>query len=350
MLNKQQLKWFEDLTQIDGVSGHELYVAKYLHQEYGRLGYEVKYDQLGSIVAYKKSKIENAPKVMVLAHMDEVGFLVKEITETGVLKIHPVGGWFSQTLLAHRVRVTNRYGDVFKGTIGSIPPHMLSPEERNKPMQIDQMIVDIGAKDKDEVLDLKVQVGDMIVVDGPFEKLNDKRLLAKAFDNRYGCVMGLDILDSLHDKDLPFDLYVGASVQEEVGLRGAQTITQMINPDYAMVLDCSPANDALDKNAQGKLGDGVLIRMMDASMIANKDLIHELVDVCVDNDIKHQYYFSNGGTDAGIVHKVHDGVPTVTACIVARNIHTSSSILDVEDYLNAKKAILKLLKFKGETL
>lgn len=325
-------------------------MAKYLHQEYGRLGYEVKYDQLGSIVAYKKSKIENAPKVMVLAHMDEVGFLVKEITETGVLKIHPVGGWFSQTLLAHRVRVTNRYGDVFKGTIGSIPPHMLSPEERNKPMQIDQMIVDIGAKDKDEVLDLKVQVGDMIVVDGPFEKLNDKRLLAKAFDNRYGCVMGLDILDSLHDKDLPFDLYVGASVQEEVGLRGAQTITQMINPDYAMVLDCSPANDALDKNAQGKLGDGVLIRMMDASMIANKDLIHELVDVCVDNDIKHQYYFSNGGTDAGIVHKVHDGVPTVTACIVARNIHTSSSILDVEDYLNAKKAILKLLKFKGETL
>lgn len=350
MLNNKQLKWFEDLTQIDGVSGHEKYVAHYLHQEYESMGYDVLYDQLGSITAYKKSKKENPPKVMLLGHMDEVGFLVKEITDTGVLKLHPVGGWFSQTLLAHRIKLTNRYGDVFKGTIGSIPPHMLSPEDRKKPMEISQMIADVGAQDKDEVLSWNIQVGDMIVVEGPFEKLNEKRLLAKAFDNRYGCVMGLDILDSLKDVELPFDLYVGASVQEEVGLRGATTLTQMIKPDYAIVLDCSPANDALDKKAQGRLGDGILIRMMDGSMIANKDLIHELVDVCVKEDIKHQYYFSNGGTDAGAVHKTHHGVPTVTACIVARNIHTSSSILDVDDYLSAKKAILNLLEFKGERL
>ncbi len=350
MLSKQQLRWFEEITQIDGVSGHEKNVAHYLKTEYEKMDYDVLYDQLGSITAFKKSKKENAPKVMLLGHMDEVGFLVKDITETGVLKLHPVGGWFSQTLLAHRVNVTNRYGEVFKGTIGSIPPHMLSAADRAKPMEIAQMAVDVGAQDKEEVLSWKIQVGDMVVVDGPFEKLNEKRLLAKAFDNRYGCVMGLDILNSLKDKDLPFDLYVGASVQEEVGLRGATTITNMINPDYAIVLDCSPANDALDKNAQGKLGAGVLIRMMDGSMIANKDLIHELVDVCVENDIKHQYYFSNGGTDAGAVHKSNMGVSTVTACIVARNIHTSSSILDVEDYLAAKKAILKLLELKESTL
>ncbi len=350
MLSKQQLRWFEEITQIDGVSGHEKNVAHYLKTEYEKMDYDVLYDQLGSITAFKKSKQENAPKVMLLGHMDEVGFLVKDITETGVLKLHPVGGWFSQTLLAHRVNVTNRYGEVFKGTIGSIPPHMLSAADRAKPMEIAQMAVDVGAQDKEEVLSWKIQVGDMVVVDGPFEKLNEKRLLAKAFDNRYGCVMGLDILNSLKDKDLPFDLYVGASVQEEVGLRGATTITNMINPDYAIVLDCSPANDALDKNAQGKLGAGVLIRMMDGSMIANKDLIHELVDVCVENDIKHQYYFSNGGTDAGAVHKSNMGVSTVTACIVARNIHTSSSILDVEDYLAAKKAILKLLELKESTL
>ena len=350
MLSKQQLRWFEEITQIDGVSGHEKNVAHYLKTEYEKMDYDVLYDQLGSITAFKKSKQENAPKVMLLGHMDEVGFLVKDITETGVLKLHPVGGWFSQTLLAHRVNVTNRYGEVFKGTIGSIPPHMLSPQDRAKPMEIAQMAVDVGAQDKEEVLSWNIQVGDMVVVDGPFEKLNEKRLLAKAFDNRYGCVMGLDVLDTFKDIDLPFDLYVGASVQEEVGLRGATTITNMINPDYAIVLDCSPANDALDKNAQGKLGAGVLIRMMDGSMIANKDLIHELVDVCVENDIKHQYYFSNGGTDAGAVHKSNMGVSTVTACIVARNIHTSSSILDVEDYLAAKKAILKLLELKESTL
>ncbi len=350
MLSEKQLNWFNDLTQIDGVSGHERNVAAYLHKAYEAMGYEVVYDQLGSIAAYKKSKNKNAKTVMVLAHMDEVGFLVKQITDTGVLKLHPVGGWFSQTLLAHRVNVTTRNNKVFKGTIGSIPPHMLSPQDRTRPMEIDQMIVDVGAQDEAEVRAWGIQVGDMVVVEGPFEKLSDKRLLAKAFDNRYGCVMGLDLLDSLQNVDLPFDLYVGASTQEEVGLRGATTITQMIQPDYAMILDCSPANDALDKKAQGKLGDGVLIRMMDGSMIANKDLIHELVDVCLEHDIKHQYYFSNGGTDAGIVHKSNSGVPTVTCCVVARNIHTSSSILDTDDYLAAKKAILKLLEVQGEKL
>ena len=188
-----------------------------------------------------------------------------------------------------------------------------------------------------------ISVGDMIVVQGVFEQLNDHRLLAKAFDNRYGCVMSIDLLKSLKDVELDFDLYIGASVQEEVGLRGAQTITQTVKPDVAIVLDCSPANDALDSKAIGKLGEGVLIRMMDGSFIADKEMIYKLVDVCVKESIKHQYYYSNGGTDAGIVHKSLEGVKTLTCCLVARGIHTSSSILDTNDYLAAKKALMNLL-------
>ena len=344
MLNDKQLNWFEIVTQIDGVSGHEETLAAYLKSEYEAMGYEVIHDNLGSVAAVKKSKNPNAETIMLLGHMDEVGFLVKEILDSGVLKILPVGGWFSQNLLAHRIRVTTRNGKVFKGAIGAIPPHMLSPQDRAKPFEISSMIVDIGSTSKEETLEWGVQIGDMIVVDGPFEKLNDNRLLAKAFDNRYGCVMGLDILDTLKDVELDFNLVVGASVQEEVGLRGAQTMTYKVKPDYAIVLDCSPANDAVDKNAQGKLGEGVLIRMMDGSMIANKDLIYELVDVCKENDLKHQFYFSMGGTDAGIVHKSLDGVKTLTCCVVARNIHTSSSIMDTRDYETAKTAILKLLE------
>lgn len=343
MLSNQQLKWFQDLTQLDGVSGHEHMVANYLAKEYAQYADEILRDQLGSIVGLKKSKKENAPKVLVLGHMDEVGFLVKDITKTGVLKIHPVGGWFSQTLLAHRIRLTTRSDKQYVGTIGSIPPHMLSAEERKKPMEIDQMIVDVGAKDKDDVLSMGIQIGDMIVVQGEFVQIGEDRLLAKAFDNRYGCVLGLDLLSSLQDQDLDFDLYVGASVQEEVGLRGAQTIAQMINPDLAVILDCSPANDALDEEALGKLGEGVLIRVMDGSMIANKEILYKFVDVCQAHDIKHQYYYSNGGTDAGIVHKVHEGVKTLTCCVCARNIHTSSSILDIKDYLSAKEALIKFL-------
>lgn len=345
MLSKQQLQWFETLTQLDGVSGHEHQVAAYLRKEYEKLGVdEIIQDNLGSIMAVRKSKNPNAKRVMVLGHMDEVGFLVKEVTKTGVLKIHPVGGWFNQTLLAHRVRVTTRKGDIYPGTIGSIPPHMLSPEDRAKPIDIPQMLVDVGATDADDIKNMGIQPGDMIVVDGGFEILNGgKRLLAKAFDNRYGCVMGLDLLDALKDQELDYDLYVGASVQEEVGLRGAQTITQLIKPDLAIILDCSPAIDTMDSEALGKLGAGILLRMADGSMIATKDLIYKLQDICVEHDIKHQFYYSPGGTDAGIVHKSNEGIKTITCCVVARNIHTSGSILDTDDYTAAKEAIVRFM-------
>ena len=343
MLNKQQLTWFEDLTQIDGVSGHEHEVAKYLEDAYRPLCDEIIRDNLGSIIAVKKSKKENAKRVMVLAHMDEIGFLVREVMKNGVLKIHPVGGWFSQTLLAHRVGVTTRKGVKYMGSISSIPPHMLDAKARLKPVDIPQMVVDVGATSEEEIAAMGICVGDMIVVQGGFEKLSDNRILAKAFDNRYGCVLSIDLLESLKDVELDFDLYIGASVQEEVGLRGAQTITQLVKPDYAVILDCSPSDDALNPNALGRLGDGVLIRMADGNMIASKEMIHKLIDVCVREDIKHQYYFSLGGTDAGIVHKSLVGVKTLTCCLVGRGIHTASSIIDTNDYLSAKSAVISLL-------
>lgn len=341
MMNKQQLQWFEELTQIDGVSGHEHDVAKYLNQEFNKLGADdIFYDNLGSIMAVKKSNNKDAKKVMILGHMDEVGFIVKQVMPSGALKLQAIGGWFSQNLLAHRLVLTTRNGDKYPGTIGSIPPHLLPAEKRNSPIQIEDMLADVGALDAEDAKRMGIQAGDMVVVQGGFEVLNDgKRLLSKAFDNRYGCVMALDIFDRMKDLDLDYDLYVGASVQEEVGLRGAQTMTQLVDPDFAIVLDCSPANDIADSKALGVLGDGVLIRMADGSMIASKTVINKFVDVCVANDIKHQYYFSPGGTDAGIVHKSNAGVPTLTCCVVARNIHTSSSILDTQDYLAAKEAL-----------
>lgn len=344
-MNKEQLQWFEDLTQIDGVSGHEHDVAAYMDKAFRAMGAdEIIHDQLGSLLAYKKSSNPDAKKVMILGHMDEVGFLVKQIMPSGALKLHPVGGWFSQNLLAHRFTLTTRDGKKLPGTIGSIPPHLLPEDKRNAPIQIADMLGDIGALDADDAKAMGVNVGDMIVIQGGFEVLNGgKRLLAKAFDNRYGCVMALDLFNSFKDQDLDYDLYVGASVQEEVGLRGAQTITQKVDPDFAIILDCSPANDIADAKALGVLGQGVLIRMADGSMIAQKSIINQFVDVCVKHDIKHQYYYSPGGTDAGIVHKSNHGVPTLTCCLVARNIHTSSSILDTEDYDGAKVAITEFL-------
>jgi glutamyl aminopeptidase len=303
-------------------------------------------DRLGSIFALKKSKNPDALKVMVAGHMDEVGFIIKDINKAGSLKIAPVGGWWSQVLMAQGVTVYNKDNEAFKGCIGSIPPHLLTPEKTKEVIPIEEMLVDIGARTKQEVLDLNIEVGDMVVLDGSFHKLvNNNRIVAKALDNRYGCALSLSLLEALSDVELPYDLYIGATVQEEVGLRGATTATSMIAPDAAIVFDCSPANDADgDPNVMGKLGEGVLLRFADRSMLPNRCFLNHLKQTCIDHKIKYQYYLSLGGTDAGAIHKNDTGVATLTMCIVARNIHTNHSILDLDDLDSAFKAAHALLR------
>jgi glutamyl aminopeptidase len=339
------MKSLAELSQIYGVSGQEQYVSRYLKNEYLKYTDEIIYDNLGSIFAVKRSKKKDAKKVMIAGHMDEVGFIVKTVTKTGCLTMHPIGGWWSQTLLGQRVAVINKKGEVFKGAIGSIPPHSLTEADRAKPMEIKNMLVDIGARSQDEVEKLDVRPGDMIVLEGDFQMLaNGNRLLAKAFDNRYGCAMGLALLEAFKDVELDVDLYVGATVQEEVGLRGAQTAASMIDPDLAIVFDCSPANDAAgDETAFGQLGKGLLIRFVDANYLPNRCLLDALIDVCDSESLPYQYYISMGGTDAGAIHKNTDGVVTLTMCICARNIHTNSSIIDVNDLNVAYHAALKFV-------
>lgn len=341
MLNKERIV---ALTQVIGVSGHEVKVSRLLKQYYQELGYEVIYDNLGSIYAVKKSKVPNAKKVMISAHLDEVGFMVKEIQDNGLLKIVPIGGIWEQTLLAQRIRLLKRDLTEVNGAICSIPPHFLTESDRKAPMKIENMLVDVGCVNKEEVLKQGINIGDTLVVDGETHFLGENRILAKAWDNRYGCVLGVEILEHFKDIELPFDLYVGANVQEEVGLRGAQTATNLINPDLAIVLDCSPATDITSlKDANGVLGGGVLIRFYDRSMLPNRTLINYFEQLLIHNDIKHQYFYSLGGTDAGAIHKANNGVPTLTVCICGRNLHTNSITIDSNDLMNAKKALIKFI-------
>ena len=170
-------------------------------------------------------------------------------------------------------------------------------------------------------------------------------MLSKAFDNRYGCILGIEVLQALKNVTLPYDLYVGASVQEEAGLRGAQTIVQKIQPDFVFILDCSPASDMGGNSKEyGQLGKGVLSRFVDGSMIAFPQLLDYQRKMCDKMHVPYQYYISMGGTDAGIVHKSNGGTLTLTHCICARNIHTNSSIIDLSDYEGAKKVLLAMLK------
>jgi glutamyl aminopeptidase len=345
MLTLFERKQFKILSELNAISGQEDEVAKYLFQYFNGLGLPIVTDNLGSIFALKKSKNKDAKKIMIIGHMDEIGFIVSEITSNGMIKLAGVGGINTLTLTSQRLKLKTRDGRYLLGAIDATPPHLLKGVTQGVPT-IDTMFADFGFSSKIEAETQGVYLGAMVVFDAPFQVLNQgKRILGKAFDNRYSIVMGLSVLKDLLKKDLPYDLYIGATVQEEVGLRGALTSSFKINPDFAIVLDCSPARDSSgDVNELGQLGQGVLLRFIDASMIARPTLLNYQEQMAKKAKVPYQYYQSPGGTDAGAVHKQRDGIMTLTHCIVARSIHSPSTILDTKDFYSSKKTLLTMLR------
>ncbi|AXI09744.1 peptidase M28 [Oceanobacillus zhaokaii] len=341
-MNQETLDLFKNLTELPGASGNEHLVRAYMKEELEKYADEVIQDNLGGVFGVKHG---DGPKVMVAGHMDEVGFMVSQITENGMIRFQPLGGWWSQVLLAQRVQIITANGPVI-GVIGSIPPHLLTDAQRNKPMEIKNMLIDIGADDREDVKKIGVRPGDSIVPVTPFQPMaNSNKILAKAWDNRYGCGLSIELLKELQGEKLPNKLYSGATVQEEVGLRGAQVATNMINPDIAYVLDASPANDASgDKTAFGQLGKGALLRIFDRTMITHKGMREFVLDTAESNNIPYQYFISQGGTDGGKIHLSGEGVPTAVIGICSRYIHTAASIIHIDDYAAAKELLVKLVK------
>lgn len=333
---------FKRLTELQGASGDEYLVRNFMKQELEKYADELVFDHLGGVFGVKNGK---GPKVMVAGHMDEVGFMVTQITENGMIRFQTLGGWWSQVLLAQRVQIMTDHGPVI-GVIGSIPPHNLTESQRNKPMEIKNMLIDIGADDQDDAKQIGIKPGQSILPICPFTPMaNPKKILAKAWDNRYGCGLAIELLKELQHETVPNQLYAGATVQEEVGLRGAQVAAHMIDPDIFYALDASPANDMSgDKNEFGQLGKGALLRIFDRSMITHRGMREFVLDTAETNDIPYQYFVSQGGTDAGRVHIANDGVPSAVVGICSRYIHTSSSIIHVDDYAAAKELIVKLVQ------
>ena len=305
---------------------------------------EIVQDKLGSIFGVRRGK-ENEPTIMVAGHMDEVGFMVTAITDNGMLRFQPLGGWWSQVLLAQRVQIITDNGPII-GVVGSIPPHLLSEGQRNKPMDIKNMLIDIGADDRGDAKKIGIKPGQQIVPICPFTPMaNPKKILAKAWDNRYGCGLAIELLKELKGEVLPHTLYSGATVQEEVGLRGAQTAATMINPDLFFALDAGPANDMSgDKKEFGQLGKGAVLRILDRSMVTHRGMREFVLDMAETHNIPYQYFVSQGGTDAGRVHVSNSGVPSTVIGVSSRYIHTSGSILHVDDYAAAKELLIKLVK------
>ena len=207
------------------------------------------------------------------------------------------------------------------------------------------MTIDVGAESREEVLKMGIHEGAFVTPKTTFEQLTENRIMSKAVDNRYGCVIITEILEQFADKELDINLVVCATVQEEVGLRGAKIAANMIKPDVCFVVDCSPAND-MDGSAtsNGRLGEGFLIRLVDRTMVLRPNMREKLIRLAEENEIKYQYFTSPGGTDAGEIHQVLNGVPTAVIGICARYIHTHNAVFDIRDYYAAKAILGKLIE------
>ncbi|HLR63982.1 MAG TPA: M42 family metallopeptidase [Pseudogracilibacillus sp.] len=346
-MNQSTLDMFKTLTELQGAASDEGRVRDFMVEQLKPNADELIYDNLGSVFGVKHGE---GPKVMVAGHMDEVGFMITQITENGMLRFQTLGGWWNQVMLAQRVQVMTKNGPVI-GVIGSIPPHNLTAEQRAKPMEINNMLIDVGADDREDALAIGISPGDTVVPICPFTPLaNEKKILAKAWDNRYGCGLAIELLKEVKNDQLPNTLYSGATVQEEVGLRGAQTAANLIEPDIFYALDASPANDMSgNKDEFGQLGQGALLRIFDRTMITHRGMREFVLDTAESNDIPYQYFISQGGTDAGRVHLAQDGVPSAVIGICSRYIHTSASMIHIDDYAAAKELLVKLVKGTDQT-
>lgn len=346
MEHQFQLELWKRLTEAPGIPGFEGPVRTVMREYISTYTQEIVCDNLGSLFGVMRGD-ENGPRIMVAGHLDEVGFMVTRISDKGFLSFQTVGGWWGQVLLAQRVQVLTPAGAI-DGVISSIPPHVLNDDQHHRPMDIRNMYIDIGVDSRQEAERLGVRPGQPVVPVCPFTVMaNPKRLMAKAWDNRYGCSLAVELAKELHERpDHPNVVYVGATVQEELpGARGAKTAAAVIEPDLFLALDASPAGDIPGVREEGgKLGGGVLMRLYDPLFILQPGLRDFLIAICEEENIPYQFYVAKGGTDAGPVQYHGKGVPSAVIGIPARYIHSHAAIIDRDDYEAAKRLLFAAVR------
>ena len=269
--------FLKDLVEAHGVPGSEQPVARVMEKHLKGVG-TISKDRLGSFICEKKGS-SAAPRVMLAGHLDEVGFMVKSITKDGFVKFLQLGGWWGHVVLAQRMIIKTRKGDVL-GVVGSKPPHELRDEDRKKVLEIRDLYLDVGgASDWDVNKHLDIRPGDPIVPDSHFTVMaNPRHYLAKAWDNRVGCALAAEVAKELVGQSHPNTVFAVATVQEEVGLRGAQTSAFKVQPDVAFAIDTGIAHDTPGTEGDEKLGGGPLIVVYDASAIPNRGLLDLVAD------------------------------------------------------------------------
>ena len=326
----------EKLSNACGVAGREEEVRSLMKNFLKPYVDEVKEDKLGNIIGIKRGK-KNAPKVMLAAHMDEIGLLVKIISKKGFIQFAKIGGIDDRILLAQKVIVYTEKGPLH-GIIGSKPPHIQKEEERKRVLTCDELFIDIGAENQEQAKKMGVKIGDPVGFDIKFAKVGKNIVIGRAFDDRVGCAVMVEAMKRLEKTECT--VYAVGTVQEEVGLRGATTAAFGIYPDVGIALDVTIAGDVpgvREVEAPIKLGKGPSIEIADMGLIAHPKVVRLLVDAAEENKIPYQLETGlPGSTDAARISLTREGVPSGVISIPTRYIHSPSSLLSLED---AEKAV-----------
>ncbi len=320
------------LCESPGIPGYEAPIRSLIVEELRPLVDEVALDTMGNVIGTKRGV--GGPRVMIAAHMDEIGFIVKHIDDKGFIRIHPVGGWDPRNLVSQRVYVHGKDGSVSLGVLmpSAKPIHMQSPEDAGKAPKVEELFVDLGLTG-DEVKE-KVEIGCAVTLARTAE-LVGHNVVSKTLDDRLAVFVMIEALRRVGAHAA--DVLAVATVQEEVGLRGATTAAHALRPDVGIAVDVTIANDfpgPADHEQVTKLGGGAAIKVMDSSLICHPKLVRHFRDVAEKHEIPYQLeILPRGGTDAGGIQRSRGGVPSFTLSIPTRYVHTvneTASVADIE--------------------
>ncbi len=333
------------LSNGHGVSGYEGSIRQIIEDEVRPYVDEIRTDKMGNLIATKHG---GKPAIMLAAHMDEIGLMVKYIDEKGFIHFTRTGGWFDQTLLNQRMMLHTENGQIY-GVIGSKPPHAMKEEDKNKVVKAEDMFIDIGATSKENTEKMGVKIGTPITSDTEFKSLGNDRVTGKAFDNRAGCAMLIDALGRM--RDVKATVHAVFTVQEEVGLKGAKTSAFELNPDVAIATDVTYTGDHPNiekKQSAIEMGKGPSITVSDADgrgIIVPEPVMRWLTEAAESNNIPYQLEVGSGGTtDASAIHLTREGIPTGVISMPTRYIHTPVSVLSMSDLEKSAELIARAVE------
>ncbi len=346
----KSLEIIEMMSNANGPSGFEGQVVQSAKRALDDQ-LTVKTDMMNNCTITMPAYDENKPLIMLDGHSDEVGLMVQSITSAGLLRVIAIGGWDIKNLISQKMRLMLDDNKIIKGVVLSVPVHFLSADARNKMPEIQDVLVDVGAKSRQEVLNLGIKLGTPMVPDTVFEhQLANDVIIGKAFDNRLGCSLVIDTMNRCLKEN--YHQVTGTiSTQEEVGLRGAKVVGNITKADLAIVFEGTPADDTFvfDGEAQSIIGGGVQIRLADNSMIANPRFAKKVLEIAEKMGVNYQVAVRRGGgTNGGAYHLAQKGIPSVVLGVPTRYIHSHYGIAKLQDYYATRDLAMAIIDYVAQ--